>query len=104
MVNVSCTAYWQPDKSLYLTSEPQNITVDYLQKLWDFILQHPFKHHRHPPVGHKRQFKNFFNAENAKETQRAPSDYDFNRCPCDLSVFLAIFAFKFLSLISGLIY
>jgi glutamate synthase domain-containing protein 1 len=35
------------DKSLYLTSEPQNITADYLQKLWDFILQHPFEHHRH---------------------------------------------------------
>ena len=35
------------DKSLYLTSEPHNITAEFLQKLWEFILQHPFEHHRH---------------------------------------------------------
>jgi len=35
------------DKSLYLTSEPKSVTAEYLQKLWDFITQHPFDHHRH---------------------------------------------------------
>jgi len=54
-----------------------------------------------PPIGHRRQPKLYFNAKNTKQTQRAPSEDDFDRFLCELGAFLAISAFKFVLFISN---